>query len=208
MALPARMSFGIFMVPFHWLGQNPTLSLERDMELLEWLDHLGFDEAWIGEHHRGGWETIASPELFIAAGGQTRHIKLGTGVVSLPYHHPLMVTNRMVLLDHMTKARAMLGVGPDALAPDAYMLGIDPPSNGRVTGHNQTASNRDPAHHIGGRVVHARRGRGPLKTLHAAPLSHRLGGRAVAFGVWCCHASTGQACSRSAPSVEVAVRRT
>ena len=132
MALPARMRFGIFMAPFHWLGENPTLSLERDMELLEWLDHLGFDEAWIGEHHSGGWETIASPELFIAAAaGRTRHIKLGTGVVSLPYHHPLMVTNRMVLLDHMTKGRVMLGVGPGALVSDAYMLGIDPPTQRR-----------------------------------------------------------------------------
>ena len=132
MALPARMKFGIFMAPFHWLGENPTLCLERDMELIEWLDHLGFDEAWIGEHHSAGWETIASPELFIAAAAErTRHIKLGTGVVSLPYHHPLMVTNRMVLLDHMTKGRAMLGVGPGALVSDAYMLGIDPPTQRR-----------------------------------------------------------------------------
>ena len=208
MALPARMRFDILMVPFHWLGQNPTLSLERDMELLEWLDHLGFDEAWIGEHHRGGWETIASPELFIAAVGRPQHFKLGSGVVSLPYHHPLMVTNRMVLLDHMTKARAMLGVDPGTLASDSYMLGIDPPSHGRVTGHYHTASNRDPAHHIRGRVVHARRGRGPLKTLHAAPLSHRRGGPRSRLRVWCWQASTGQACSRSAPSVEVTLGRT
>ena len=132
MALPARMKFGIFMAPFHWLGENPTLCLERDMELIEWLDHLGFDEAWVGEHHSAGWETIASPELFIAAAAErTRHIRLGTGVVSLPYHHPLMVTNRMVLLDHMTKGRAMLGVGPGALVSDAYMLGIDPPTQRR-----------------------------------------------------------------------------
>ncbi len=121
------MKFGIFMAPFHWLGENPTLSLERDFELLQWLDHLDFDEAWIGEHHSAGWETIASPELFIAAAAErTKHIKLGTGVLSLPYHHPLMVANRMVLLDHITRGRAMLGVGPGALSTDATMLGIDP----------------------------------------------------------------------------------
>src|SRR5207248_5434739 len=74
-----------------------------------------------------GWETIASPEVFIAtAAERTKHIKLGTGVISLPYHHPLMVANRMILLDHLTKGRAMLGVGPGALSSDAYMLGIDP----------------------------------------------------------------------------------
>ena len=127
MVLPTRMRFGIFMAPFHPVGENPTLALERDMELIEWLDRLGFDEAWVGEHHSAGWETIASPELFMAAAAErTRHIKLGTGVVSLPYHHPLMVANRMVLLDHMTRGRAMLGVGPGALVSDALMLGIDP----------------------------------------------------------------------------------
>ena len=81
------MKFGIFLGPFHRLSENPTLGLERDLELLQWLDYLGFDEAWIGEHHSAGWETIASPELFIAtAAERTRHIKLGTGVISLPYH--------------------------------------------------------------------------------------------------------------------------
>ena len=127
MTLPARLKFGIFMAPFHPLGEDPTLALERDLELLQWLDYLGFDEAWIGEHHSAGWETIASPEVFIAtAAERTKHLKLGTGVISLPYHHPLMVANRMILLDHLTKGRAMLGVGPGALGSDAYMLGIDP----------------------------------------------------------------------------------
>ncbi len=126
MALPARMKFGIFLGPFHRLGENPTLGLERDLELIQWLDTLGFDEAWIGEHHSAGWETIASPEVFIAAAAErTRHIKFGTGVVSLPYHHPMMVADRMVLLDHLTRGRVMMGVGPGALTTDAYMLGID-----------------------------------------------------------------------------------
>jgi limonene 1,2-monooxygenase len=120
------MKFGIFMAPFHPLGEDPTLCLERDLELLQWLDYLGFDEAWIGEHHSAGWETIASPEVFIAtAAERTKNLKLGTGVISLPYHHPLMVANRMILLDHLTRGRAMLGVGPGALGSDAYMLGID-----------------------------------------------------------------------------------
>ncbi len=127
MTLPNRMRFGIFMAPFHWEQENPTLALERDMELIEWLDDLGFDEAWIGEHHSAGWETIASPEIFIGAAAQrTKHIKLGTGVLSLPYHHPLMVANRMIQLDHMTRGRVMMGVGPGALVGDAYMLGIEP----------------------------------------------------------------------------------
>ena len=85
----AKLKFGAFMGPFHPPNENPTLSLSRDLELISWLDELGFDEAWVGEHHSGGWETIASPEVFLAtAAERTRHIRLGTGVVSLPYHHP------------------------------------------------------------------------------------------------------------------------
>ena len=90
---------GVFMAPFHPVRQNVTLALERDLQLIEHLDRLGFHEAWIGEHHSAGYEIIASPEVFIAAAAErTKHIRLGTGVVSLPYHHPLMLADRFVLL--------------------------------------------------------------------------------------------------------------
>jgi limonene 1,2-monooxygenase len=118
---------GIFLPPFHPNEENPTQCLERDLDLIAWLDKLGFDEAWIGEHHSAGYEIISSPEIFIAfAAGRTRHIRLGTGVVSLPYHHPMMVADRIVQLDHMTKGRVMFGAGPGLLASDAIMMGIDP----------------------------------------------------------------------------------
>ena len=121
------LRFGIFLAPFHPAGQNPTLALERDLELVVRLDELGYDEAWIGEHHSAGYEIIASPEVFIAvAAERTRHIRLGTGVSSLPYHHPLILADRMVLLDHLTRGRVMFGVGPGALPSDAFMMGIDP----------------------------------------------------------------------------------
>ena len=122
-----RLQFGIFMAPFHRAGENPTLALRRDIELISWLDELGFDEAWVGEHHSGGWEIIASPEVFLAAAGEhTKRIRLGTGVVSVPYHHPFHTADRIVQLDHLTRGRAMLGVGPGALPADAAFQNIDP----------------------------------------------------------------------------------
>ncbi len=120
------MKFGIFMAPFHRVGENPTLCFERDMQLIEWLDELGYDEVFIGEHHSSGWEIIPSPEIFMAvAAMRTRRIMLGSGVVSIPYHHPFHVANRFALLDHLTRGRVMLGCGPGALSADAHMLGID-----------------------------------------------------------------------------------
>ncbi|MEP0709650.1 LLM class flavin-dependent oxidoreductase [Parvibaculum sp.] len=120
-----KMRFGAFIAPFHPLDENPTLAVERDFELVEWMDKLGYDEAWIGEHHSAGYELIASPELFIAAAAQrTKHIRLGTGVSSLPYHQPLMLADRINQLDHLTRGRVMFGVGPGALPSDAFMMGI------------------------------------------------------------------------------------
>ena len=126
MTRPFKLRAGIFLAPFHPLDEDPTEALHRDLELVEFLDRVGFDEAWIGEHHSGGFEIISSPELFIAAAAmRTRRIKLGTGVVSLPYHNPLMVADRIIQLDHMTRGRVMFGVGPGLLPSDAFMLGID-----------------------------------------------------------------------------------
>jgi limonene 1,2-monooxygenase len=122
---PERLRFGAFIAPFHTVNENPTLAIERDFELVEHLDRLGYEEAWIGEHHSSGFEVIASPEVFIAmAAARTRHIRLGTGVSSLAYHHPLMLADRISQLDHMTRGRVMFGVGPGSLPSDAYMMGI------------------------------------------------------------------------------------
>jgi limonene 1,2-monooxygenase len=122
-----RLRFGIFLASFHAPGTNPTLALQRDLALIEHLDALGFDEAWVGEHHSAGSEIIASPEIFLAAAAErTRNIRLGTGVVSLSYHNPLWVAERIVLLDHLTRGRVMLGVGPGALPTDGMMIGVAP----------------------------------------------------------------------------------
>lgn len=122
-----RLRFGIFMAPFHVAGENPTLALRRDLDLIAHLDRIGFDEAWVGEHHSAGTEIIADPMIFLAmAAERTRHIKLGTGVVSVAYHNPYHVAEKAVLMDHLTRGRFMLGVGPGSLPTDAIMLGLDP----------------------------------------------------------------------------------
>jgi limonene 1,2-monooxygenase len=122
-----KLRNGIFLAPFHPLDEDPTLCIRRDLELVEYLDRLGYEEAWVGEHHSAGFEIIASPEVFIAAAAErTKRIRLGTGVVSLPYHQPLMAANRIIQLDHQTQGRVMFGVGPGLLPSDAFAMGIDP----------------------------------------------------------------------------------
>ena len=123
----SRIKFGAFLAPHHPIGEHPTLQFRSDIDFVVQLDRLGFDEFWCGEHHSTGWEVIASPEMFLAAVGERTHrIRLGTGVISLPYHHPFNVAQRIVQLDHMTGGRVIFGSGPGALPSDAYVLGIDP----------------------------------------------------------------------------------
>jgi limonene 1,2-monooxygenase len=118
--------FGVFIPPQNKVGMNPNLAIRRVVELIEHLDRLGYDEAWLGEHHSGGAELIGCPELVLAAAAErTTHIRLGTGVVSLPYHHPFQVAERIVLLDHLTQGRVMFGAGPGQLPTDAVMMGME-----------------------------------------------------------------------------------
>lgn len=131
------LRFGAFLAPFHPAGENPTLAFQRDLDLVEHLDGLGYDEVWIGEHHSAGSEIIASPEIFMAAAAErTRRIKLGTGVTSISYHNPLWVADRMVLLDHLSRGRTMLGVGPGSLPTDSAMIGLDPIDTRELLGTN------------------------------------------------------------------------
>jgi limonene 1,2-monooxygenase len=127
--LPAareNLRAGVFMPPWSLpLSLSPTSAIRRELDFVEFLDRIGYDEAWIGEHHSGGMEIIASPELFIAAAVErTDRIRLGTGVISLPYHHPLTTADRIVQLDHQARGRAMFGFGHGLLPADAAMLGI------------------------------------------------------------------------------------
>ena len=201
--MTTRMRFGMFMAPFHPAGENPTLLLDGDLALLEHMDRLGFDEAWIGEHHSAGTEVIASPEIFIAAAAErTRHIRLGTGVISASYHNPLWVAERAVQLDHLTKGRFMLGLGPGALPSDAAMIGLDMPetrelledavdvivrlmrSDEPVTFNNARWDLRDARLHLRPYTPGARRSPSPRSP-------HRPGPG------W--PGATGSACCRSAP---------
>jgi limonene 1,2-monooxygenase len=126
LAYDEPLRFGLFFAPFHSQKLNPTYAFERDLMLAEHLDRIGFEELWFGEHHSGAMEMVAAPELMIAAAAQrTKYIRLGTGVKSLPFHNPFMLAEAMAQLDHMTRGRAMFGMGPGALPTDVHMLGIE-----------------------------------------------------------------------------------
>lgn len=120
------MKFSFFMMPMHDPRENPTLAFQRDISLVHLADKLGFDEFYIGEHHSGGWETMPAPEMALAMAAANAHrIKLGTSVLSAPFHHPFHVAERICFLDHLTHGRAILGVGPCSLVSDKMLFNMD-----------------------------------------------------------------------------------
>src|SRR2546426_12071374 len=107
------MKFGIFLAPFHRLGENPTLAMNRDMELIEWLDWLGYDEGWGGGHHSAGWGLIAPPQIFIAPPAQrTRPIMLRSGGTRLPHPPPVPVAPPLRQLHPIDPGPPTLRRGP------------------------------------------------------------------------------------------------
>jgi limonene 1,2-monooxygenase len=126
------LEFGAFLAPWHKVDTDANLAIHQDLELAVTMDRLGFSEFWIGEHHSGGVEIVADPTVFLAAASQrTSRIKLGSGVLSLPYHNPFILADRIVLLDHLSRGRFMFGAGPGQLLDDSRSIGIDPLENRR-----------------------------------------------------------------------------
>jgi len=119
------MKFSFFMMPVHHPSENPALAFERDISFIHLADELDFDEFMIGEHHSGGWETMPQPEMALSmAAAKAHRIRLGTSVVNLPFHHPFHVAERIAFLDHLTRGRAILGIGPSNLVTDKRLFSI------------------------------------------------------------------------------------
>lgn len=120
------MKYGLFIMPLHPPEKSLAQSYAEDVELMQICDELGFEEAWIGDHFTSRWENIPDCAMFIAhVLPQTKRIKLGTGVVCMPFHHPFALAHKIAFLDHLARGRFYFGIGSGALASDLEAFQID-----------------------------------------------------------------------------------
>jgi alkanesulfonate monooxygenase SsuD/methylene tetrahydromethanopterin reductase-like flavin-dependent oxidoreductase (luciferase family) len=128
------MELGYFGMPSHPPEREIKEGWEFDLSVIRWLDELGYQEAWIGEHHTCRWEPLPAPDLLVAqAITQTKNIRLGPGGYCLPYHHPADIANRISILDHMSGGRLNFGAASGALPTDQAMFNIDGTRNREMT---------------------------------------------------------------------------
>ena len=101
--------------------------VEETLEQCILADEVGFDYLWFVEHHfLTGFSTSPCPEVFYGALSRlTKRIRLGFGVVILPYHHPVRVAERVAMLDQLTHGRVDLGTGRSS-PYEQLGMGIDP----------------------------------------------------------------------------------
>ena len=120
------MKLGLFAQPAHPPERSPYDCQEWDLQVLRWLDELGYEEAWLCEHHTLPWEPNPAPDILVAqAIRETSRIRLGTGGVCLPYHNPAVVANRIAWLDHLAQGRLNFGIAAGSVPSDWALLGLD-----------------------------------------------------------------------------------
>jgi len=120
------MEFGYFTMPSHPPERGLKEGHDFDLEVLRWLDQLGFSECWIGEHHTAPWEPHPAPDLLIAQSlKETTRLRMGPGGFLLPYHHPAELANRVAMLDHLSEGRLLFGIAASGLPSDWAMFNVD-----------------------------------------------------------------------------------
>ncbi len=113
------LNLGLFMMPIHPAEKDLGTSLREDKELVILADKLDYSESWMGEHYSSSGEPVPSPLIFNSSLiSETKQIKFGTGVVSLPQQHPGIIAGHAALFDHLSKGRFIFGIGAGGLVSD------------------------------------------------------------------------------------------
>jgi alkanesulfonate monooxygenase SsuD/methylene tetrahydromethanopterin reductase-like flavin-dependent oxidoreductase (luciferase family) len=118
---------------FYELSMPPQLARSEAQAAAEWLgevalaDSLGFRCAWLVEHHfTRGYSHSSAPEVLLAAAAaRTQRLRIGLGVIPLPYHHPVRVAERVAMLDVVSNGRLDVGIGRGFSPQEYQVFGAD-----------------------------------------------------------------------------------
>ena len=120
------MKFGIFHIVQWHESRSPKEALSEALEQIELADRLGIEEAWLGEHRFSRHGLLSG--IFSFAGhvaARTSRIRIGTAVVVLPFHNPILVAEEAAMLDVLSGGRLDFGVGSGYQRQEFEGLGIN-----------------------------------------------------------------------------------
>ncbi|MDY3114208.1 MAG: LLM class flavin-dependent oxidoreductase [Helicobacter sp.] len=126
------MKVGIFDLVENW-DNNEESAIANVMELVEWADSLGFNEAWLGEHHFNSFTLCAAPTALISyALAKTKRIKIGSAAILLPHYHPIRLAEEIATLDLLGKGRFLFGFARGAFPIFDIAMGNNPENNRKI----------------------------------------------------------------------------
>ncbi|WP_299548079.1 LLM class flavin-dependent oxidoreductase [uncultured Helicobacter sp.] len=126
------MKSGIFDLIENW-ENNETLAIANALELVEYADSLGFDEAWLGEHHFNSFTLCSAPIALIShALARTKHIRVGSAAILLPHYHPIKLAEEIATLDLLSKGRFLFGFARGAFPIFDIAMGHNAANNRKI----------------------------------------------------------------------------
>ncbi|MBK6660525.1 MAG: LLM class flavin-dependent oxidoreductase [Proteobacteria bacterium] len=121
-----HMKLGMLHLFENPIGYTEHQVVKNQLELMVEAERLGYDSVWPAEHHFSEYGYCASPQVSLAAvAARTSKIRLGTGVVILPFHHPVRVAEDFAFIDLMSDGRVDLGVGRGYQPMEYRGFGLD-----------------------------------------------------------------------------------
>jgi luciferase family oxidoreductase group 1 len=119
------MDFGTFHL-FEATEAGDSAAIAEQIELMVMAERLGFASVWAAEHHFSDYGVCPSAALALAAvAGRTTTLRLGTGIVVLPFHNPLRVAEELAFVDQVSNGRLEVGVGRGYRPREMDGFGVD-----------------------------------------------------------------------------------
>ncbi len=120
------MKFGIFtIVPYHE-DFTQQQALTQALQQIQFADEAGLDEAWLGEHRFSRHGLLSGIWSFLGAvAGRTKNIRIGTAVIVLPLHNPVLVAEEVAMLDIISNGRFNFGIGAGYQQQEFDGVGVD-----------------------------------------------------------------------------------
>jgi limonene 1,2-monooxygenase len=118
------MRFALSAIPIALSPEQDEWMMETELRMASFADELGYDLVMVGERHFSG-AAGGNPLLTLAALAHVmKNAWLGTGVVVTPNYHPVRLAEMLNIIDHLTKGKAMLGLGSGMSPEDAVAFGF------------------------------------------------------------------------------------
>ena len=122
------MRFGTFVFPVSQKPDNDYRIIHETLNEIQLCDELGFDTAWLSEHHFDGATAYVDPVVFAASiAATTKKIRIGFAVVEMALHHPVRLAAQTALLDNLSNGRLLVGTGKGSAFNEYEYIGFGVP---------------------------------------------------------------------------------